>query len=205
MGKVAVLMGGDSAEREVSLMSGTGVLNALLSLGVDASAFDPAHEDLADLKSEHFDRVFVALHGRHGEDGTVQGALELLGIPYTGSGVMASAIAMDKVMTKRVWVAEGLPTPRWVWLSRHELGRERLREVPDRVGLPLIVKPPREGSSIGITKVMSYSQMHDAVQLATQYDADVLCEEFIEGIELTCPVLGSGADARAAGDPHRRP
>jgi D-alanine-D-alanine ligase len=197
MGKVAVLMGGDSAEREVSLMSGSGVLNALLSLGVDASAFDPAHEDLADLKSERFDRVFVALHGRHGEDGTVQGALELLGIPYTGSGVMASAIAMDKVMTKRVWVAEGLPTPRWVWLSRDELSRERLREVPDRVGLPLIVKPPREGSSIGITKVMGYSQMQDAVTLAAKYDADVLCDEFIAGIELTCPVLGQGPGARA--------
>ncbi|MGL6111836.1 MAG: D-alanine--D-alanine ligase, partial [Rubrivivax sp.] len=201
MGKVAVLMGGDSAEREVSLMSGTGVLNALLSSGVDASAFDPAHEDLADLKSERFDRVFVALHGRHGEDGTVQGALELLGIPYTGSGVMASAIAMDKVMTKRVWVAEGLPTPRWVWLARDELTHVRIREVPDRIGLPLIVKPPREGSSIGITKVVGPidvdRQMHDAVALATQYDADVLCEEFIDGIELTCPVLGQGAGAQA--------
>jgi len=197
MGKVAVLMGGDSAERAVSLMSGNGVLKALLSQGVDASAFDPAHTDLSELKSERFDRVFVALHGRHGEDGTVQGALELLGIPYTGSGVMASAICMDKVMTKRVWVAEGLPTPRWVWLARGDAAPERLRTVPDQIGLPLIVKPPREGSSIGITKVMGYSQMHDAVQLSLQYDADVLCEEFIEGIELTCPVLGEGADARA--------
>jgi D-alanine-D-alanine ligase len=201
MGKVAVLMGGDSAEREVSLMSGGGVLKALLSQGVDASAFDPAHTDLSELKSERFDRVFVALHGRHGEDGTVQGALELLGIPYTGSGVMASAIAMDKVMTKRVWMAEGLPTPRWVWLSRDELQRERLREVPDRIGLPLIVKPPREGSSIGITKVLGRDdidrQMQDAVTLATRYDPDVLCEEFIEGTELTCPVLGAGAGARA--------
>jgi D-alanine-D-alanine ligase len=197
MGKVAVLMGGTSAEREVSLMSGNGVLNALLSQGVDASAFDPAHEDLSELKSERFQRVFIALHGRHGEDGTVQGALELLGIPYTGSGVMASAICMDKVMTKRVWLAEGLPTPRWVRLSRDELQRETLREVPDRIGLPLIVKPPREGSSIGITKVLGYSQMQDAVALATQYDPDVLCEEFIEGTELTCPVLGSGATARA--------
>jgi D-alanine-D-alanine ligase len=197
MGKVAVLMGGDSAEREVSLMSGTGVLNALRSQGVDASAFDPAHESLSELKSERFDRVFIALHGRHGEDGTVQGALELLGIPYTGSGVMASAICMDKVMTKRVWVAEGLPTPASVWLSRDELTHERLRDVPDRIGLPLIVKPPREGSSIGITKVLGYSQMHEAVQLATQYDPDVLCEEFIEGTELTCPVLGQGADAHA--------
>jgi D-alanine-D-alanine ligase len=197
MGKVAVLMGGDSAERAVSLMSGTGVLNALLSQGVDASAFDPAHTDLSELKSERFDRVFVALHGRHGEDGTVQGALELLGIPYTGSGVMASAIAMDKVMTKRVWVAEGLPTPRWVWLSRDELSLERVRELPDRIGLPLIVKPPREGSSIGITKVLDHSQMQAAVALATKYDPDLLCEEFIEGIELTCPVLGEGANARA--------
>jgi D-alanine-D-alanine ligase len=197
MGRVAVLMGGTSAEREVSLMSGTGVLNALLSQGVDASAFDPAHEDLSDLKSEGFDRVFIALHGRHGEDGTVQGALELLGIPYTGSGVMASAIAMDKVMTKRVWVAEGLPTPRWVWLARDQQTREALRAVPDRIGLPLIVKPPREGSSIGITKVIGYSQLDEAARLATQYDPDLLCEEFIEGIELTCPVLGEGADARA--------
>jgi len=194
MGKVAVLMGGSSAEREVSLMS---VLKALLSQGVDASAFDPAHEDLSDLKAERFQRVFIALHGRHGEDGTVQGALELLGIPYTGSGVMASAICMDKVMTKRVWLAEGLPTPRWVRLSGDELQRERIREVPDQLGLPLVVKPPREGSSIGITKVLGYSQMQDAVTLATQYDPDVLCEEFIEGTELTCPVLGSGAQARA--------
>jgi D-alanine-D-alanine ligase len=197
MGKVAVLMGGDSAEREVSIMSGTGVLNALLSQGVDASAFDPAHTDLSELKSERFDRVFIALHGRHGEDGSVQGALELLGIPYTGSGVMASAICMDKVMTKRVWLAEGLPTPRWVRLAQDELQRETIRQVPDRIGLPLIVKPPREGSSIGITKVLGYSQMQDAVALATQYDPDVLCEEFIEGMELTCPVLGNGPGARA--------
>jgi len=197
MGKVAVLMGGTSAEREVSLMSGNGVLKALLSQGVDAMAFDPAHEDLSELKTERFQRVFIALHGRHGEDGTVQGALELLGIPYTGSGVMASAICMDKVMTKRVWLAEGLPTPRWVRLSGEDLQRERVREVPDQLGLPLVVKPPREGSSIGITKVLGYSQMQDAVQLATQYDPDVLCEEFIEGTELTCPVLGSGAQARA--------
>ena len=127
----------------------------------------------------------------------MQGALELLGIPYTGSGVMASAIAMDKVMTKRVWVAEGLPTPRWVWLSRDELSRERLREVPDRVGLPLIVKPPREGSSIGITKVLGYSQMQDAVALATQYDPDVLCEEFIDGTNSPARCWAQGADARA--------
>jgi D-alanine-D-alanine ligase len=142
-------------------------------------------------------RCFIALHGRHGEDGSVQGALELLGIPYTGSGVMASAIAMDKVMTKRVWMAEGLPTPRHVWLAPNDQSSERVVGVPDTLGLPLIVKPPREGSSIGITKVAGYSQMRDAVSLAAQYDPDVLCEEFIEGEEVTCPVLGQGATARA--------
>jgi len=196
-GKVAVLLGGTSAEREVSLMSGGGVLKALQSQGVDAHAFDPAERDLGALGREGFARVFIALHGRHGEDGTVQGALELMGIPYTGSGVMASAIAMDKVMTKRVWLAEGLPTPAWVWLAPDRQARADIVGVPDALGLPLIVKPPREGSSIGITKVTGYSQMQDAVALSARYDADVLCEEFIEGIELTCPVLGQGASARA--------
>ncbi len=197
LGKVAVLMGGSSAERQVSLMSGSGVLAALRTLGVDAFAFDPAERELTDLKREGYARAFIALHGRHGEDGTVQGALELLGIPYTGSGVMASAIAMDKVMTKRVWLAERLPTPAWVWLAPDHQARDDLVAVPDTLGLPLIVKPPREGSSIGITKVLGYSQMQDAVALSAQYDADVLCEAFIEGIELTCPVLGQGATARA--------
>jgi len=197
LGKVAVLMGGSSAERPVSLMSGGGVLAALLSQGVDAQAFDPAERDLGELKREGFQRVFIALHGRHGEDGTVQGALEMLGIPYTGSGVMASAIAMDKVMTKRVWQTENLPTPRWQWLSPQQQSRDDINAVPDVLGLPLIVKPPREGSSIGITKVSGYSQMQSAVQLAAQYDADVLCEEFIEGFELTCPVLGQGPTAHA--------
>ena len=197
LGKVAVLQGGSSAERAVSLMSGSGVLAALQSQGVDAQAFDPSERDLSELKRDGFARVFIALHGRHGEDGTVQGALELLGIPYTGSGVMASAVAMDKVMTKRVWVAEGLPTPRWVWLAPGGQSREAVIKVPDTLGLPLIVKPPREGSSIGITKVAGYSQMQTAVSLAAQYDADVLCEEFIDGIELTCPVMGQGAAAQA--------
>ena len=197
LGRVAVLMGGSSAERQVSLMSGTGVLAALRSAGVDAHAFDPAERELFELKRDGYQRVFIALHGRHGEDGTVQGALELLGLPYTGSGVMASAIARDKVMTKRVWLAEGLPTPRWIRLAAGEQTRERLRTVPDVLGLPLIVKPPREGSSIGITKVMGYSEMQDAVALSARYDADVLCEEFIAGIEVTCPVLGEGDSARA--------
>ena len=197
LGKVAVLMGGHSAEREVSLMSGAGVLQALRSRGVDAHAFDPAERDLSDLRRERFTRCFIALHGRHGEDGTVQGALELLGIPYTGSGVMASSVAMDKVMTKRIWRCSDLPTPRYVWLSADQQDRERVRTIPDELNLPLIVKPPREGSSIGVTKVVGYSQMQDAVQLAARYDADVLCEEFIDGEEVTCAVLGSGPGARA--------
>jgi D-alanine-D-alanine ligase len=197
LGKVAVLMGGTSAEREVSIMSGTGVLAALRAQGVDAHAFDPAERELAELRHEGFARVFIALHGRHGEDGTVQGALELLGLPYTGSGVLASAIAMDKVMTKRLFAAEGLPTPRWQVLGGETRSREAVVAVPDVLGLPLIVKPPHEGSSIGISKVQGYSQMQAAVALAAQYDADVLCEEFIEGLEVTCAVLGSGAAARA--------
>ena len=196
-GKVAVLMGGTSAEREISLLSGNGVLKALRSQGVDAHAFDPAERDLAELRRDGFARCFIALHGRHGEDGTVQGALELIGMPYTGSGVMASAIAMDKVMTKRVWIAEGLPTPKYVTLPGDRQGVERVRTVPDTLGLPLIVKPPHEGSSIGVTKVMGYSQMQDAVALAARYDSEVLCEEFIEGDEVTCPVLGQGDGAHA--------
>ena len=196
LGKVAVLMGGTSAEREVSLtMSGPGVLKALRSQGVDAHGFDTAERDLAELKREGFDRCFIALHGRHGEDGTVQGALELLGIPYTGSGVMASAIAMDKIMTKRLWRADGLPTPRWVTLAAQDSALDRVRSVPDELGLPLIVKPPHEGSTIGITKVQGYSQMLDAVKLAARYDKEVLCEEFIDGDELTCTVLGEGEQA----------
>ncbi|WP_279235682.1 D-alanine--D-alanine ligase [Simplicispira sedimenti] len=197
LGKVAVLMGGTSAEREVSLMSGAGVLQALRARGVDAHAFDPAHTELCELKRAGYARCFIALHGRHGEDGSVQGALELLGIPYTGSGVMASSIAMDKVMTKRVWLAEGLPTPRYVWLAPERQNRETVRTVPDELGLPLIVKPPREGSSIGVTKVQGCSDMQEAVLLSSRYDPDVLCEEFIEGEEVTCPVLGQGADAVA--------
>ena len=196
-GKVAVLMGGASAERQISLMSGGEVLAALRAQGVDAHPFDPSVRELLALKHDGFARCFVALHGRLGEDGSVQGALELLGVPYTGSGVMASAIAMDKVMTKRLWVAEGLPTPRYLRLKPGERTREAVTAVPDQLGLPLIVKPPHEGSSIGITKVIGYSQMQAAVDLAAKYDADVLCEEFIDGEEVTCPVLGRGDTARA--------
>ncbi|MET0333195.1 MAG: D-alanine--D-alanine ligase [Rhizobacter sp.] len=197
LGKVAVLMGGTSAERDVSLMSGAGVLQALQSQGVNAHAFDPAKQELGELKKLGFDRCFIALHGRHGEDGTVQGALELLRIPYTGSGVMASSIAMDKVMTKRLWIADGLTTPRYVCLPSGQQSREQVRAVPDDLGLPLIVKPPHEGSSIGVSKVKGYSDMADAVALAAKYDDVVLCEEFIDGEEVTCPVLGQGDSAVA--------
>ncbi len=195
-GKVAVLMGGASAEREISLLSGNGVLQALRSKGVDAHAFDPAERDLSTLKTEGFARCFIALHGRFGEDGTIQGALELMGIPYTGSGVMASSLAMDKTMTKRLWAAEGLPTPRYCTLGPEQHDDIGLQELIATLGLPLIVKPPHEGSSIGISKVMEAGQLAAAVALGAQYEPELLCEEFIVGEEVTCPVIGSGAAAR---------
>ena len=197
LGKVAVLMGGTSAEREISLLSGTGVLAALRSVGIDAVMFDPAERPLQDLQHEGVSRCFIALHGRHGEDGCIQGALELMGIPYTGPGPMASAIAMDKVMTKRVWRAEVLPTPRGRVLGRDEQVDKYISKVPDELGLPLIVKPPHEGSSVGVTKVKSWSQMKEAVELAAGYDVDVLCEEFIDGDEVTVAVVGEGWDTIA--------
>ena len=193
LGKVAVLMGGTSAEREVSLMSGGGVLQALRARGVDAHAFDPAHADLSELKTHGYSRCFIALHGRHGEDGTVQGALELLGIPYTGPGVMASAIAMDKIMTKRIWRFEGLPTPDW----RLVASSAETAQAFAALGSPMIVKPSREGSTIGLTKVTSLGQCEQAYRLAAQHDPEVLCEQFIDGDETTCPVLGQGEGAQA--------
>lgn len=190
MGKVAVLMGGASAEREISLMSGTGVLQALRSQGVDAYAFDPAQRDLSDLRREGFRRCFIALHGRFGEDGTVQGALELLGIPYTGSGVMACAIAMDKVMTKRIWQAQGLATPDYVCLApTAQRQGAALQGAIARLGLPLMVKPPHEGSSLGVSKVTRAEQLAAAVALSAGYDPVVLCEQFVAGEEVTCAVL----------------
>ena len=195
--KVAVLMGGRSAERDISLMSGEGVLKALQSKGVNAHAFDPANQTMDQLKQQGFSHAFIALHGRYGEDGSVQGALELLGIPYTGSGVMASSIAMDKVMTKRIWSALGLSTPKSVSLAPDEQSPQAIAAIPQILGLPLIVKPPREGSSIGITKVTTAAGIEAATQLAIQYDPDLLCEEFIEGEELTCPVIGNGTHALA--------
>lgn len=188
-GKVGVLYGGVSAEREVSLKSGTMVLEALRRRGIDAHGFDTGFGSLADLVAQQFDRVFIALHGRGGEDGTIQGALEMIGVPYTGSGVMASAIAMDKVFTKRLWTTHGLPTPRWAEIKRGAGLREQLRAVPDELGLPLFVKPPHEGSTIGVSKVRGYSQMSEAFELASKYDDVVLAEEFIDGAELTCAVI----------------
>jgi len=192
-GKVAVLLGGASAEREVSLMSGQGVLQALRSKGIDAHAFDPAERDLVELRRDGFSRCFIALHGRYGEDGTVQGALELLGIPYTGSGVMASAISMDKVMTKRIWRFEGLPTPAWSQVHSAQETRAALAQL----GAPMIVKPAREGSTIGLTKVTQADQCEAAYVLAAQHDTHVLCEQFIAGDEVTCPVLGDATAPQA--------
>ncbi len=192
-GKVAVLLGGSSSEREVSLMSGQGVLAALTSRGIDAHAFDPAQRDLSELKKEGFDRCFIALHGRYGEDGTVQGALELLGIPYTGSGVMASSVAIDKTMTKRIWRFEGLSTPDWHMVTNVQQTRAAFMEL----GAPMIVKPAREGSTIGLTKITQLEQCDAAYALAAQHDEMVLCEQFIRGDEVTCPVMGAGAQAYA--------
>jgi D-alanine-D-alanine ligase len=186
-GKVAVLMGGKSAEREISLMSGTGVLKALRAKKVDAHAFDPAERDLAELKREGFGRCFIALHGRGGEDGTVQGALEVMGIPYTGSGVMGSAIALDKWRTKMIWLAAGLPTPRYRILD----ARDDWDAVAQDLGLPLIVKPANEGSTLGLTKVTAAAQLPAAYELAAKkYHDTALAECFIDGPEYTAGVLG---------------
>ncbi len=186
LGKVAVLLGGSSAEREISLLSGNGVLAALREKGVDAYAFDPAVQSLFDLPKEKFDRVFIALHGRFGEDGTVQGVLEAMHIPYTGSGVMASALSMDKWRTKLVWQATGIPTPKYHLLTP----QSDFRQVQDDLGLPLIVKPAREGSSIGVTKVHTTSELPTAFELAYRLDPLVIAEEFVGGQELTASVVG---------------
>ncbi|MCX9157857.1 D-alanine--D-alanine ligase [Niveibacterium sp. 24ML] len=189
LGRVAVLMGGPSAEREISLISGTAVLDALRARGVDAHAFDPAHRELWDIKREGYERAFICLHGRFGEDGTVQGALETLGVPYTGSGVMASALAMDKWRTKLVWLAAGVPTPRYRMLGP---GTDAAEVIAD-LGLPLIIKPAREGSSIGVTRVTNLAEFSVAFELAYQLDPLVLAEEFVVGQELTAAVLGERA------------
>jgi D-alanine-D-alanine ligase len=184
-GKVAVLMGGRSAEREISLKSGGMVLAALRKRGIDAHELDPRDEGLEQLIARNFDRVFIALHGRFGEDGTVQGALEYLGLPYTGSGVMASSLAMDKWRTKLLWRAAGMPTPPWELLT----AASDWAGVAARLGLPLMVKPAREGSSIGMSKVSSVEKLAPAWELAAKYDDLIIAERFIEGIEVTAAIL----------------
>jgi len=185
-GKVAVLLGGKSAEREVSLMSGNAVLKALRAKGVDAHPFDPAERDLFDLRREGFARCFIALHGRGGEDGTVQGALEVLGMPYTGSGVLGSAVAMDKWRTKMIWLANGLPTPRYRILAADD----DWNAIAQELALPLIVKPANEGSTLGLTKVTSATQLPAAYQLAAvKYRDLALAEQFIDGPEYTASIV----------------
>jgi D-alanine-D-alanine ligase len=184
-GKVAVLMGGRSAERDISLRSGSMVLEALIRQGVDAHAFDPKECRLEDLRAEGYMRAFIALHGRFGEDGTVQGALECMGIPYTGSGVMGSAIAMDKLRTKLIWMASGIPTPKYALI---DAGTDAA-DLVNALDLPLIVKPVREGSSIGVTKVTSVEQVGRAYELASGYDDVILAEQFVVGAEYTAAVL----------------
>jgi len=185
-GKVAVLLGGRSAEREISLQSGQAVLDALRRSGVDAYPFDPADQALEELIHQGFKRAFIALHGRFGEDGTIQGVLEWLGLPYTGSGVMASALAMDKWRTKLIWQAIGIQSPRYELLQANS----NFEQVAETLGLPLIVKPAREGSTIGLSKVHHKQDLAAAYQLAAQHDGLVLAEEFIAGTELTIAILG---------------
>ncbi len=188
-GKVAVLLGGRSAERAISLRSGHAVLDALLRQGVDAHPFDPSEQHMEQLLQRGFNRAHIALHGRYGEDGTVQGALELMGIPYTGSGVMASALAMDKWRTKLLWEAAGITTPHHILINE----QSDFAKVAQEVGLPLIVKPGREGSTIGLSKVEDVNDLPVACGLAAQHDAMVLAEQFIEGTELTAAILGDVA------------
>ena len=193
LGRVGVLLGGRSGEREISLMSGKGVLEALLSKGVDAHPFDPGLRCPTELAQEKFDRVFISLHGRYGEDGTIQGLLELLGLPYTGSGVLASALAIDKIATKLVWLSSGLSTPEFEELKANS----DWNAVVKHLGLPLIVKPAHEGSSLGLTKVKSAEELPAAYKLAAGMDKKVIAETCIVGDELTCPLVGFGANAEA--------
>jgi D-alanine-D-alanine ligase len=182
-------MGGRSAEREISLKSGGMVLAALRRCGVEAHAFDPRDTRLEELKTQGFARAFIALHGRYGEDGTIQGALEYLGVPYTGSGVMGSALAMDKWRTKLLWHAAGLPTPPYELVTK----ATDPADLAGRLGLPLMVKPAREGSSIGMSKVVSLEKMAAAYELARRYDEVVIAETFIDGTELTAGILDGDA------------
>lgn len=189
-GKVAVLLGGTSAEREVSLQSGAAILRGLIAAGVDAHAFDPKERPLADLQKEGFDRVFIALHGRGGEDGTMQGALQLMGLPYTGTRVLGAALAMDKVRTKQVWQAMGLPTASYRQISSGDLETLDADALLDELGGKLIVKPSHEGSSVGMAKVTSVAELREALEAAAVYDTELLLEQWIEGEDYTVTVLG---------------
>lgn len=193
LGKVGVLLGGKSGERDISLMSGKGVLDALISKGVNAHAFDPGQQAITELAAQKFDRVFIALHGRYGEDGTMQGLLEQMNLPYTGSGVLASALAIDKQATKRLWSSFDLATPRFAMLN----GKSDWQKVIQELGLPIIVKPAREGSSLGLSKVTKAEDLPAAYALAAKLDRDVMAEQCIIGEELTCPIVGDGENARA--------
>ena len=193
LGKVGVLLGGKSGEREISLMSGKGVLDALMSKGVNAHAFDPGQQAITELAAQKFDRVFIALHGRYGEDGTMQGLLEQMNLAYTGSGVLASALAIDKQATKRLWSSFDLPTPRFAMLSANSDWQKIVQDL----GLPIIVKPAREGSSLGLSKVTKLEDLPAAYALAAKLDRDVMAEQCIIGDELTCPIVGDGENARA--------
>ncbi|MGE8359807.1 D-alanine--D-alanine ligase [Pseudomonas sp.] len=198
-GRVAVLFGGKSAEREVSLKSGNAVLNALQSAGVDAFGIDVGDDFLQRLLAEKVDRVFIVLHGRGGEDGSMQGLLECAGIPYTGSGILASSLAMDKLRTKQVWQSLGLPTPRHAVLSSVADCEAAAAEL----GFPLIVKPAHEGSSIGMAKVANVAELVAAWQDASRYDAQVLVEQWIQGPEYTIAVLrGQVLPPIGLGTPH---
>ncbi|ONM43251.1 D-alanine--D-alanine ligase [Halopseudomonas pachastrellae] len=188
-GRVAVLFGGSSAERAVSLKSGAAVLAALQAAGVDAYGIDAGAQLAEQLLNERPDRVFIALHGRGGEDGSLQGLLESLRIPYTGSGVMASAIGMDKLRTKQIWQSLGLPTPAYAMLR----DGEQCAEIVERLGTPLIIKPLHEGSSIGMAKADSLQQLQDAWQGAQSYDSEALVEQWIQGAEFTVAVLDGQA------------
>lgn len=191
--RIAVLLGGTSAEREVSLNSGAAVLAGLREAGIDAHAVDPRDADITQLKNLGFKKAFIALHGRGGEDGTLQGLLELTGLPYTGSGVMASALSMDKLRSKLLWQGAGLPVAPWVALTRTQFAQGLSQDEEQRIaalGLPLIVKPSREGSSVGMSKVDESGALHDALTLAFQHDEEVLIEKWLSGPEFTVAVLG---------------
>ena len=186
-GRVAVLFGGTSAEREISLKSGQAVLQALQQAGVNAQAFDPAEQNIGDIKA--YDRAFIVLHGRGGEDGTMQGALELLGVPYTGSGVLASALGMDKTRTKQLWLGCGLPTPAYARLTANT----DFAQVIAELGLPLMVKPAHEGSSIGMRKVEKAEDLQPAYEFAAKYDSEIIAEKWVTGKEYTIVILGDKA------------